>query len=155
MLPEPGVVLQNRGSLFSLDPDHPNALAPGKRPFQTIIPAMATRDGEMHLCFGVMGGFMQPQGHLQVISNMVDHGMTAQPALNALRFMVVGEGVVLEEGLSHDVLSNLQQRGHRIRLASGYSRVGMGGGQIIQRDPDTGVLMGGSEPRKDGAAVGW
>ena len=153
--PGTGVVLQNRGSLFSLDPNHPNALAPGKRPFHTIIPAMATRDGEMHLCFGVMGGFMQPQGHLQVISNMVDHGMTPQPALNALRFMVVGEGVVLEEGLSHDVLSNLQQRGHRIRLATGYSRASMGGGQIIQRDPDTGVLLGGSEPRKDGAAVGW
>ncbi len=153
--PGTGIVLQNRASLFSLDPDHPNALEPGKRPFHTIIPAMATKDGEMYLCYGVMGGFMQPQGHLQVISNLVDFDMTPQPALNALRFMVAGDGVVLEEGLSRDVLSDLQRRGHRIQLAAGYSRVGMGGGQVIQRNPDSGVLMGGSEPRKDGCAVGW
>jgi gamma-glutamyltranspeptidase/glutathione hydrolase len=153
--PGTGIVLQNRASLFSLDPDHPNALEPGKRPFHTIIPAMATKDGEMYLCYGVMGGFMQPQGHLQVISNMVDFDMKPQPALNALRFMVAGDGVVLEEGLSRDVLSDLQRRGHRIQLAAGYSRVGMGGGQVIQRNPDSGVLMGGSEPRKDGSAVGW
>ena len=85
VVPDTGIVLQNRASLFSLDPDHPNALEPGKRPYHTIIPAMATKGDEMYLCYGVMGGFMQPQGHMQVISNMVDFGMEPQPALNALR----------------------------------------------------------------------
>ncbi len=116
---------------------------------------MATRDGEMYLCYGVMGGFMQPQGHLQVISNMTDHGMDPQQALNALRFLVTDDSVVLEEGLSPNVINDLKSRGHQVQMASGYSRVGMGGGQVIQRDPDTGVLSGGSEPRKDGCAVGW
>ena len=155
VVPGTGIVLQNRASLFSLDPDHPNALEPGKRPFHTIIPAMATKGDELHLCYGVMGGFMQPQGHLQVISNMVDFGMDPQPALNALRFMVMGDSVALEEGLERSVMADLQSRGHRVRLAQGYSRVGMGGGQVIRRDPETGALSGGSEPRKDGCAVGW
>ncbi len=155
VVPDTGIVLQNRASLFSLDPDHPNALEPGKRPYHTIIPAMATKGGEMYLCYGVMGGFMQPQGHMQVISNMVDFGMDPQPALNASRFMVMGDSVALEEGLDQGVLSDLQNRGHQIRLAQGYSRVGMGGGQVIRRDPETGALSGGSEPRKDGCAVGW
>ena len=153
--PGTGVVLQNRASLFSLDPEHPNALAPGKRPFHTIIPAMATRNGELYLCYGVMGGFMQPQGHLQVISNMVDHQMDPQQSLNALRFMVMGDSVALEEGLPNSVVHDLQNRGHQVAMMSGYSRVGMGGGQVIQRDPDSGVLSGGSEPRKDGCAIGW
>ena len=94
--PGTGVVLHNRASLFELDPEHPNSLAGGKRPFHTIIPAMATRDGELWLSYGVMGGFMQPQGHLQVISNMVDFGMDTQSALDALRFQVVGDSVWLE-----------------------------------------------------------
>jgi len=155
VVPGTGIVLQNRAALFSLDPDHPNALEPGKRPYHTIIPAMATRYGEMYLCYGVMGGLMQPQGHLQVISNMVDHGMDPQQALNALRFMVAGDAVVIEEGLAPQVVNDLKSRGHQVQMASGYRRVGMGGGQVIQRDPDTGVLSGGSEPRKDGCAVGW
>jgi len=155
VVPGTGIVLQNRAALFSLEPEHPNALEPGKRPFHTIIPAMATRDGEMYLCYGVMGGFMQPQGHLQVISNMTDHGMDPQQALNALRFLVTSDSVVLEEGLALNVVNDLKSRGHQVQMASGYSRVGMGGGQIIQRDPETGVLSGGSEPRKDGCAVGW
>ena len=116
---------------------------------------MATKDGEMYLCYGVMGGFMQPQGHLQVISNMVDHKMDPQQSLNALRFMVMGDSVALEEGLPSSVVRDLQSRGHQVALISGYSRVGMGGGQVIQRDPDSGVLSGGSEPRKDGCAIGW
>jgi gamma-glutamyltranspeptidase/glutathione hydrolase len=153
--PGTGVVLQNRASLFSLEPKHPNALAPGKRPYHTIIPGMATRGDELYLCYGVMGGFMQPQGHMQVISNLVDFGMHPQKALNALRFQAAGDGVILEEGLSADVVHQLQEMGHRISMASGYRRSGMGGGQIIQRDPGTGTLMGGSEPRKDGCAMGW
>ena len=155
MAPDTGVVLQNRGALFSLDKSHPNILEPGKRPFHTIIPAMATIGEELYLCYGVMGGFMQPQGHLQVISNMVDFDMDPQESLNALRFMVMGDAVVLEEGLSPTVINDLQNRGHDIRFADGYTRVGMGGGQVIMRDPHSGVLSGGSEPRKDGCAIGW
>ena len=155
VVPETGIVLHNRGSLFSLEPGHPNALAPGKRPYHTIIPAIATVDGELYLCYGVMGGFMQPQGHLQVISNIVDFGMDPQAAINTLRFMVVGSAVYLEEGLSSDVVAGLKRMGHQTSLVAGYERVGMGGAQVIQRDQETGVLRGGSEPRKDGCAVGW
>ena len=156
--PGTGIVLHNRASLFSAAPGHPNALAGGKRPFHTIIPAMATRDGELWLSYGVMGGFMQPQGHLQVITNMVDFGMDAQDALNALRFQVAGDGVWLEGDVDQDVVTGLHRRGHRVNVMHGPQRGGaggMGGGQVISRDPDSGVLSGGSEPRKDGAAVGW
>ena len=158
VVPGTGIVLHNRASLFSLDPEHPNALAPGKRPYHTIIPAMATIDDELYLCYGVMGSFMQPQGHLQVITNMVDFGMDTQEALNALRFLVSGDSVTLEEGISRDVARDLQGRGHDVGLMYGYQRGsagGMGGAQTIQRDPDSGVLRGASEPRKDGCAVGW
>ena len=156
--PGTGIALHNRGALFSLDPDHPNALAPGKRPYHTIIPAMATVDGELYLCYGVMGAFMQPQGHLQVISNMVDFDMDPQAALNALRFKVDGNSVALEEGISSQVVAELEGLGHRTSVVSGYRRAitgGFGGAQLIQRDRDTGVLRGASEPRKDGCAVGW
>ena len=105
-----------------------------------------------------MGAFMQPQGHLQVVSNIVDHGMDPQAALNALRFIVTEEDVALEEGLPSEVLDNLTKRGHNTRTISGYYRGmtgGLGGAQLIQRDPDSGVLRGASEPRKDGCAVGW
>ena len=158
VVPGTGIVLHNRGSLFSLDADHPNALAPGKRPYHTVIPTMATVHGELYLCYGVMGAFMQPQGHLQVISNVVDHGIEPQAALNALRFMVSQDSVALEEGVSPDVMLGLQSRGHRTRIISGYHRGitgGFGGAQLIQRDVDTGVLHGASEPRKDGCAIGW
>ena len=158
VVPGTGIVMHNRGSLFSLEPDHPNALAPHKRPYHTIIPGMATVDGELYLCYGLMGAFMQPQGHLQVISNIVDHGMEPQAALNALRFMVTQDSVALEEGISPQVVDELESRGHHTRLISGYFRGitgGFGGGQIIQFDRDTGVLRGASEPRKDGCAVGW
>ncbi len=158
VVPNTGIALQNRGALFSLDPDHPNYLQGRKRPYQTIIPAMATRDGEMWLSFGVMGGFQQPQGHLQVVSNMVDFGMDPQRALDALRFSVDVEdtwNVRVEEDLPREVIEDLRRRGHRVEIRSGYERTGFGGGQVIARDPETGTLFGGSEPRKDGAAVGW
>ena len=157
VVPTTGIALQNRGALFSLDSNHPNFVKGGKRPFQTIIPAMATRDGEMWLSFGVMGGFMQPQGHLQVISNMVDFNLDSQQALDALRFRVYLESgtIGLEAGVDPDTVRDLQRRGHRVKIADGYDRVAYGGGQIISRDPDTGVLVAGSEPRKDGAAVGF
>ncbi len=157
VVPGTGIALQNRGALFSLDPAHPNHLEPCKRPYQTIIPAMATRDGEMWLSFGVMGGFQQPQGHLQVISNMVDFGLGPQGALDALRFSVDlnTEQVNLEAGLEPETIADLERRGHRVGVIDGYARSMFGGGQVIARDPETGVLTAGSEPRKDGAAVGW
>ena len=156
VVPGTGIALHNRGSLFSLEAGHPNELAPGKRPYHTIIPAMATRDGELVLSFGVMGAFQQPQGHLQVLVNMIDFGMDPQEALNALRFSIqLGRGVALEEGLPQSTFEALRARGHNAFLVQGYNRYLFGGGQVVQRDPDTGVLKGGSEPRKDGAAVGW
>ena len=155
VVPETGIVLHNRGSLFSLDAGHPNELAGGKRPYNTIIPAMATLNGELHLCYGMMGSFMQPQGHLQLITNMVDFGMDPQEAINALRFMVTDDSVLLEEGAPSNVVTDLQSKGHKVDFISGYHRVGMGGAQMIRRDPETGVLYGGSEPRKDGCALGW
>ncbi len=158
VVPTLGMALQNRGSLFSFDPEHPNYLEGNKRPFQTIIPAMATRDNEMWLSFGVMGGFMQPQGHLQVASNMIDYSMDSQQALDAPRFKVEVEGsqdVLVEEDLSADTVNELKKRGHTVQVVSGYDRGSFGGGQVISRNPETGVLTAGSEPRKDGTAVGW
>jgi gamma-glutamyltranspeptidase/glutathione hydrolase len=155
VVPGTGIVLQNRAALFSLDANHPNALASNKRPFHTIIPAMATIGDELYLCYGVMGGFMQPQGHLQMISNLVDFAMNPQEAVNAPRFMVMEDSVYLEEGLPEGVTSELKSRGHNVDIVSGYNRAGMGGAQIIKRNRENGVLWGGSEPRKDGCAVGW
>ena len=153
--PGTGIVLHNRAGLFSLDASHPNALAPGKRPYHTIIPGLATKDGELLYCYGMMGAFMQPQGHLQLISNMVDHGMDPQEAINALRFMVGNDQALVEEGIDPDTARELQQRGHKLGLMAGRSRVSIGGAQVIARDHRTGVLQGGTEPRKDGAVVGW
>jgi len=158
IVPETGIALQNRGALFSLDSSHPNYLQGGKRPYQTIIPAMATQDDEMLLSFGVMGGFQQPQGHLQVISNIVDYGMDSQGALDSLRFSIDIEGtgaVRVEEDIDPKIVAELKRRGHEVLVLSGYDRGTFGGGQVISRNPETGVLVAGSEPRKDGMAVGW
>ncbi len=166
VVPGTGVSLQNRAALFVLDPEHPNALAPNKRPYHTIIPAMTTRNGELHASFGVMGGYMQPQGHLQMVVNMVALGMNPQHALDAPRWSLAGPAaglgaeeagglVMVEEGWPFSVLSELSQRGHRLAPLTGRARAVFGGGQIILRDPETGVLTAGSDPRKDGCAVGW
>ena len=158
VVPTTGIALQNRGSLFSFDPDHPNYLQGRKRPFQTIIPAMATRDGEVYASFGVMGGFQQPQGHLQVVSNLVDFGLDAQKSLDAPRFSIDVTGdksVRVEEDLDQSVVADLRQRGHEVHVISGYERTMFGGGQAVTRDPDSGVLTAGTEPRKDGSALGW
>ncbi len=158
VVPTTGIALQNRGSLFSFDPDHPNYLEGRKRPYQTIIPAMATKDDEMWLSFGVMGGFQQPQGHLQVVSNMVDFGLDSQKALDALRFSidVLGDkSVKVEEDLDPKVVDELRRRGHDVRVQTAYDRTGFGGGQVVARNAATGVLSAGTEPRKDGAALGW
>ncbi len=152
-----GFTLQNRGHNFSLDPDHPNALAPNKRPYHTIIPGMATQDGELYASFGVMGGFMQPQGHVQVIANMVDFGMDPQEALDVPRYCLTdgtsNSVVALEEGISLNVMSHLAGKGHQVRPMTDYWRSIFGRGQIIKRNPENGVLIGGSDPRADGLAM--
>lgn len=153
-----GFTLQNRGHNFSLDPQHPNRLEPGKRPYHTIIPAMATRaDGSLYAPFGVMGGFMQPQGHMQVACALLDDGMDPQAALNQPRFCIEpdesGSVVSLEEGISPETVAALESWGHKVRLVHGVERALFGRGQIIRRNPETGVLEGGSDPRADGCAM--
>lgn len=152
-----GVQLQNRAANFSLEPGHPNEAAPGKRPYNTIIPGFITRDGEAWASLGVMGGFMQPQGHLQVGLNLMAFGMDPQTALAAPRFnWLQGQTVGLETlggWLPAGVVEQLRDRGHDLRLNLPPGQ--FGGGQVIVRDPATGVLLGGSEPRKDGCALGF
>jgi gamma-glutamyltranspeptidase/glutathione hydrolase len=159
-----GFSLQNRGHNFSLDPAHPNALAPGKRPYHTIIPAMATHPSSapgqketLFACFGVMGGFMQPQGHLQIVVGLVDDGLDPQAALDRPRFCITegeaGGAVALEEGLPPAEMDVLAAMGHPVTPVSGYNRSVFGRGQVILRDPATGVLCAGSDPRADGCAM--
>jgi gamma-glutamyltranspeptidase/glutathione hydrolase len=153
-----GFSLQNRGHNFSLDPQHPNALLPGKRPYHTIIPAMATHtNGELFASFGVMGGFMQPQGHLQVVVAMLDDDLDPQAALDQPRFCIedgtAGGRIALEEGLPPETVSELINMGHETYLVNGYERAVFGRGQIIQRDYQTGALCAGSDPRADGCAM--
>ena len=154
-----GFTLQNRGHNFSLDPNHPNALAPNKRPYHTIIPAMVTResDNSLFASYGVMGGFMQPQGHVQVLSALVDDGFDPQAALDLPRFCIdveeSGGRVAFEEGMSQETISGLKKLGHPVHLVSGYERALFGRGQVILRDPRSGVLSAGSDPRADGCAM--
>jgi len=155
-----GFTLQNRGNNFVLDPQHPNALAPRKRPYHTIIPGMITRDdGSLYAPFGVMGGFMQPQGHVQVVVGLMDDDLDPQAALDRPRFCLseakpTGK-VQIEEGVPQETQDALAQMGHEIIPVSGYARATFGRGQIIRRDADTGVLCGGSDPRADGQAIGY
>lgn len=159
-----GFAMQNRGTLLSLDEKHPNRLEPGKRPFHTIIPAMVTKEGKPTFVFGVMGGDMQPQGHVQVLVNMLDFGMDVQQAGESPRIEHVGSAtptgrpgdadggtVIAEDGISAAIVDELSRLGHSVRRTK---RNG-GGYQGIRIDPATGVLHGGSEYRKDGAAVGY
>ncbi len=170
VVPGTGISLQNRAALFALTADHPNALAPHKRPYHTIIPALVTQDDALLASMGVMGGFMQPQGHFQMMVNLYDRGMSPQRALDAPRWQlhgpVMGEAnalgarrgggqVSLEEGFQPETLDLLVRRGHQVRVKQGYARGGFGGGQIICRNPATGVLTAGSDARKDGCAAGW
>lgn len=155
-----GFPLQNRGHNFSLDPEHPNALAPGKRPYHTIIPGLITRaDGSLWGPFGVMGGFMQPQGHVQVASALFDDGLDPQSALDRLRFCIeptiAGGAVSLEAGLPDALVHGLARLGHPLVPDLAADARGLfGRGQVIERRPD-GVLCGGSDPRADGLALGW
>lgn len=158
-----GFCLQDRGALFNLDPEHPNALQPHKRPFHTIIPAIVTRDGRPVFAFGVMGGAMQPQGHVQILCNIIDFGMGVQEAGDAPRVrhfgstqptgevMTDGGTVAFESGISPEVLRVLTGRGHRLVKMNG----GFGGYQGIWWDHANDVLVGASESRKDGCAMGY
>ena len=153
-----GFTLQNRAQNMSLDPSHPDAVAPGKRPYHTIIPAILTResDGSLYGPMGVMGGFMQPQGHLQVTVAMADDDCEPQAALDRPRFgLMAGRGagtVSVESGLPMATQEALSAMGHQLREVSGLARIQFGRGQIIRRDP-SGVLWGGSDPRADGCAM--
>ena len=160
-----GFILQDRGEMFVLQPGHPNSFEPGKRPFQTIIPAFITKDGKPFVSFGVMGGAMQPQGHVQIVMNLVDFGMNLQEAGDAPRLQHDGSteptgqntlmsdgGVVqLESGFPYETVRGLMSLGHHVEWALGP----YGGYQAIRRDPETGVYYGASESRKDGQAAGY
>jgi len=153
-----GFALQNRGHNFSLDPSHPNALAPCKRPYHTIIPGMLTHesDGSLYGPFGVMGGFMQPQGHMQVVVAMADDDADPQAALDRARFQIHeadgGGAIGLETGVPQATVDALQQLGHQVERADGWARVPFGRGQIIRREAN-GVWVAGSDPRADGCAM--
>lgn len=150
--PESGFALQNRGACFSLEEGHPNEIGPGKRPMHTIIPAMTTKDGNAAIAFGVMGGDYQPMGHAQVLSNMLDHGMDPQAAIDHPRLFWGEDGVLdAEAGIGDDVRAALEAKGHQVRSAARPH----GGGQAIVVDRQTGFLIAGSDPRKDGLALGW
>jgi gamma-glutamyltranspeptidase/glutathione hydrolase len=146
-----GVLLHHRGSGFNLNPASPNCIGPSKRPLHTIIPALAARDGRVEMAFGVMGGAYQAFGHAHFISNLMDYGMELQTAINQPRLFFEGEPVVVENGISDAVFQDLRARGHdTIRRASP-----LGGAQAIRIDWDRGVLIGGSDARKDGCALGY
>jgi gamma-glutamyltranspeptidase/glutathione hydrolase len=155
-----GFSLQNRGHNFSLDPQHPNRLEPRKRPYHTIIPGLLTRekDGSLFGPFGVMGGFMQPQGHVQVGLALMQ-GLDPQSALDLPRFCIdIDEGeqggaVLLEEGLPWKTASRLAELGHPVKPVSGWGRAAFGRGQVVLRDSDSGALAGGSDPRADGLVM--
>ncbi len=148
---ETGVCLQNRGRSFRLDPDHPNGLAPGKRPMHTLIPGLVTKEGSLWAVFGNMGGPMQPQGHAQVLSNLVDHGMSPKQAVEHPRHFHE-EGTLLVEGrVPPSEVEKLREMGHRVQVGPDFV-VPTGGAQIV-RVLENGVRAGGSDPRKDGCAL--
>ena len=146
-----GIMLTNRGACFVLDPEHPNAFGPHKRPLHTIIPALALRGERCVLAFGVMGAHYQPMGHVQVVTNIVDHGMDVQTAIDAPRVFFVGEETVVERNLPQATIEALRARGHDVTFA----HAPWGGSQAIHIDWERGVLIGGSDPRKDGCAIGY
>ena len=161
-----GFMLQDRGELFSLDPNHANVYAPGKRPFHTIIPAFIMRDKIPLMSFGLMGGSMQPQGHVQILINMIDYGMNPQEAGDAARMnhtggrQPTGDGeedllgtLHMEPGVSAGTVTALEKMGHRVEIV--HDGVMFGGYQAIYRDPGTGVYIGATEMRKDGLAIGY
>ncbi len=153
VVPGTGISLQNRGAGFSLDPNHPNSVAPRKRPFHTIIPGFITQNGAPLMSFGVMGAAMQAQGHAQMVVRIVDYGQNPQAASDARRwFLGEDQLVYFEEGFDRSVIEQLVARGHRV--AANAPAFGCGGAQLIYRQ-ETGVYVAGSDHRKDGQAVGY
>jgi gamma-glutamyltranspeptidase / glutathione hydrolase len=146
-----GILLHNRGSLFNLSAGHPDQIAPHKRPLHTLIPAFVMKDGKPYFCFGVMGGDHQAQGHVQVLANLIDFGMNVQEAGEAARVTHGNNGLQVESAVPRAVREALARRGHQVTLGVGA----FGGYQGILLDPRTGVLMGGSDVRKDGLAIGF
>ena len=161
-----GFTLHNRGASFDLQADHPNVFAPNKRPYHTIIPAMVTlpRDGSLHMVYGVMGGYMQPQGHVQVLLNMLAFKHNPQAALDAPRICIGApapiqrtpsiQTVFLEQGIAKEVAEELRHLGHQVEFVQGRARKLFGRGQIIRVHVEEGqrIYSGGSDPRGDGAA---
>ncbi len=150
VVPGTGICLQNRGALFSLDPEHLNRVEGSKRPLHTIIPALVMKGGQPWFCFGVMGGDMQPQGHTQVLINMIDFGMNPQEAGEAARVREAGGTLLVESGVPAAVRAELEAMGHRVRRGGGF-----GGYQGILVDPESGAYVGASDNRKDGCALGY
>jgi gamma-glutamyltranspeptidase/glutathione hydrolase len=146
-----GIMLTNRGACFVLDPDHPNAFGPAKLPLHTIIPALAFRNQQCEMTFGVMGAHYQPMGQVQLLTNVIDCGMDVQAAIDSPRAFFVGEQTIVEHGLPLPTREGLAARGHRIALADAP----WGGAQAIRIDWKRGILIGGSDPRKDGCALGY
>ena len=149
--PGTGVALHSRGSGFSLEAGHPNELAPGKRPFHTLVPAFLMKDGKPFMAFGVMGADNQAQAHAQIVANIVDFDMNVQEAGEAARVRHFEEGLAVESGIAEPVRAELRKRGHVLHDGRGM----VGGYQAVRIDTTTGVLHGGSDPRKDGLAIGW
>ena len=153
VVPGTGVALQNRGHTFSLDASHTNYLQPGKRTYHTIIPGFLSKAGEAVGSFGVMGGFMQPQGHMQVVMNMINFSMNPQAALDAPRWQwIEGKKIMLEKGFNHDIMEHLAHSGHEVEVHDKGSSFGRG--QIIIKNQEN-TFFGGTDPRADGAVCSW
>jgi gamma-glutamyltranspeptidase/glutathione hydrolase len=151
VVPGTGIILHSRGSAFTLQAGHPNRLAPGKRPSHTLVPAFLMREGQPLMAFGVMGADNQAQAHAQVVANVVDFDMNVQEAGEVPRVRHFDDGLAVESGIPESVCAALRARGHVLHDGRGL----MGGYQAVRINPDTGVLQGGSDPRKDGMAAGW
>jgi gamma-glutamyltranspeptidase/glutathione hydrolase len=150
---ETGIILQNRGSGFTLERGHANEYAPGKRPYHTIICGMVLKEGDLYISYGLMGGAMQPQGHAQLLMSILDRGFTIQEAVDLPRWRHnSGLNVSIEQGTPLSVIETLILMGHRATYSGGGS---FGGSQVIMVDPATGTYFGASDPRKDGAAIGY
>jgi gamma-glutamyltranspeptidase/glutathione hydrolase len=151
--PETGIVLQNRGHLFSLDENHPNCIGPHKRCVHTLMPGLIMKDGKPFAALGLKGGHVQPQVQVQIITNLIDFGMTIQEAIAASRFNhIEGLKVGLEPGIPEATVQELKRRGHQIVSGNPES---FGGAHAIMIHPESGAFIGGSDPRKGGCAVGF
>ena len=151
MAPKSGVMLHSRGSIFRVVPGHPNAIAPRKRPLHTIIPGMLFKNGRAAMPFGVMGGHYQATGHAHILSHLLGAGLDPQAAAELPRSFAYGEGLQLEARIPEETAAELARRGHRIIRPAKP----LGGCQAIRIDRERGVLIGGSDPRKDGFAFGY